>query len=278
MLATSVKSSATTLRQASRRFLATSGNGGDQFRPRRKPNHMYRPLKAKGPSKKGPKIAHDFGASEPPELGNYKEGRNKLERDFGPDIADALRSRQRANRLGSELTTEEYLSMADYMTAAPGTLEEQQSERKALALDAWDEDDRDNFLKNVDDMIEKARVDSLELDEYHYSEEDEDNQLDENGKVKNAAILQMEKEIEAMEEEVDENGDPVDPLQLAHGQWYVVVLLVRWLCSCVERMMIALRIQLERYRFRFARGNRNSLKPTQYFSKRRDRSNNIANV
>jgi hypothetical protein len=118
---------------------------------------------------------------------------------------------------GSGVSTDEYLQMADYMTAAPGTLEEKQGERRAMALDAWDEDDRDNFMEHLDDMIEKARVESLGLGDIEYKEGDD--KLDDDGKVKNDAILKMEEEIEEMEEEVDDNGDPVDPLQLAHGQW-----------------------------------------------------------
>jgi hypothetical protein len=215
MLATTAKN---TLRQASRRFLSSSSNGGaaEPFRPRRRPNRNYRPLTARGPSKKGPRIPLDFGKRDPVELGNFPNARDELERDFGPEIADALRDRVRAKRLGKEVSTDEFLQMADYMTAAPGTLEEKQGERRAMALDAWDEDDRDSFMEHLDDMVEKARVDSLGLGDIEYKEDDE---LGANGKPKNAAMAKMEEEIEEMEEEVDDNGDPVDPLQLAHGQW-----------------------------------------------------------
>lgn len=153
-------------------------------------------------------------------LGNHVDGRDSLERDFGPEIADALRDRARAKRLGSELSVDEYLQMADYMTSEPGTLEEKQGERRALALDAWDEEDRRVFVESLDELIEAARVEDLGLGDLEYEEEDE------GASTKNAAMARIDEEIEEMEEEVDEEGELIDPLQLAHGEWGEMIVRV----------------------------------------------------
>ena len=189
----------------------------DAFRPRRRPNRNYRPLTARGAKRSGPKdpLTDDSMGKQLATLGNHVDGRDSLERDFGPEIADALRDRARAKRLGSELSVDEYLQMADYMTSEPGTLEEKQGERRALALDAWDEEDRRVFVESLDELIEAARVEDLGLGDLEYEEEDE------GASTKNAAMARIDEEIEEMEEEVDEEGELIDPLQLAHGEWYV---------------------------------------------------------
>lgn len=51
-------------------------------------------------------------------------------------------------------------------------------ERRALALDGWDDEDREEYLKEVDDFIEKERVNQMEFNEseakYSHTGEEED--------------------------------------------------------------------------------------------------------
>lgn len=213
MLSTTSKA---TIRYASRRLLSSNSkppaDAQSAFRPRRRPNRNYRPLSARGEKVSGPK--QFFSKPDLVVLGQYPNARDKLERQFGPMVADAMRARVRdTTRLKNEdVTVEEYLKMADYMTAAPGSLEEKQGERRALALDAWDEDDRVSFMANLDEMVEEARIESLGLG---------DNEYKEKGPLsaKNAILAKIDDQIRELEENVDDEGELADPLQLAHGQW-----------------------------------------------------------
>lgn len=200
---------------AQRQFASSSA--GSAFKPRRRPNRNYRPLKARGSNKKGPKdpMTDDGANRDPVSLGKYLNAGDKLERDFGPHVADALRARERAHRLGGEVTVEEYLQMADYLTAESGTLEDLQLERRGLAMDAWDEEDRAEFMANLEEMVEEARIESLDLGDIEYDDDE-----DEEGNNKTETLnSEIDSQIAEMEEEVDEDGEPVDPLQMAYGQW-----------------------------------------------------------
>ena len=137
-----------------------------------------------------------------------------IERDLGFVAAEAVRHKMRVNRLEGGPTVEEYLQMADYITAEPGTLEEKLGERRALALDPWDEDeDRDTFLQTVDELVEEARIEDLNLGANEYDDETE------NETPRDKATREMSDYIRDLEGEVDEEGEPIDPLRLAHGEW-----------------------------------------------------------
>ena len=137
-----------------------------------------------------------------------------IERDLGIEASHAIRHQMRVNRLGGEPTAEEYLQMADYMTAEPGTLEEKLGERRALALDPWDDDeDRETFLQKVDELVEEVRIEDLNLGAHDY--DDDDKGLTPRQK----AVREINDYIADLEEDVDEEGDPIDPLRLAHGEW-----------------------------------------------------------
>jgi hypothetical protein len=157
---------------------------------------------------------------DPPNEGDDEiPPRDELEQEFGPELADALRDRQRTARQGN-VTVEEYLKMADYITSEPGSMEELQGERRALALDAWDEEDRKTFLENIDALIEEERVKSLELGDIEFPEEEEEE--DEKAKKEREQKIKIvsettkisEEEVEELDEELDDDGAPIDHLQL----------------------------------------------------------------
>lgn len=55
--------------------------------------------------------------------------------------------------------------MADYITAESGTTEDLVGERRALALDGWDDEDREEYLKEVDEFVEQERIKQMGFDE-----------------------------------------------------------------------------------------------------------------
>ena len=211
------------------------------FRPRRRPSENYRPVQIRRPTIPGPRdpLTYDPIGREEVILGEYAGARDPLERDFGPLVADMLRDRERAKRLGGrELTVEEYLQMADYMTSEPGSLEEKQGERRALALDMWNDEDRDEFMATVDRLVESARIADLGLgddddddddddDEKHKDDDDDDDDHEEQKVEKEADKPKRKKASEEEDDEdeddfnLDSDGDAIDPARLVHGDWYV---------------------------------------------------------
>jgi hypothetical protein len=188
--------------QLSLRYAGRRLQSSDAFRPRRRPNPNYRPLK---PGPRG-KVVEDFATA-------WDAG-DVIERDLGIVAAEAVRHQMRVNRLEGGPTVEEYLQMADYITAEPGTLEEKLGERRALALDPWGEDeDRDTFLQTVDELVEEARIEDLNLGANEYDDDTE------NETPREKATREMNDYIRDLEGEVDEEGEPIDPLRLAHGEW-----------------------------------------------------------
>mmetsp|Transcript_4911 Transcript_4911/g.7097 ORF Transcript_4911/g.7097 Transcript_4911/m.7097 type:complete len:361 (+) Transcript_4911:130-1212(+) len=188
--------------QESNRRLMTS-TSKQTFRPRRRPNRAYRPLNPHGISKvKKRNILSDLTAGRGfAQIDDFPHPPDGLD-DYDADLADSIRERRLLNRAGGDISIEEQLSMADYLTASPGSLEEMKGERRLLALDGMDEEARKSFKTNLDGMIEKLQLETIDLGQYEYPEE-------ENDRVK----------IDGEEEEVDRKGQPLDPLQLAYGQW-----------------------------------------------------------
>lgn len=188
--------------QSSCRYVGRRLQSSDVFRPRRRPNRNYRPIK--------PVTQRVFEEEDPPDW----EPRDVIERDFGLEGADAIKDRMRVKRLGGEIGVEDYLQMADYMTAEPGTLEEKLGERRALALDMWENDgDRKAFLQDVDELVEEVRIEDLDLDCNEYDDDEA------NLSLRQKALREINDYISDLEGEVDEEGEPIDPLRLAHGPW-----------------------------------------------------------
>ena len=210
------------------------------FRPRRRPHENYRPLQIQRPVTPGPRdpLTYDSMGREEIVLNEYEGARDELERDFGPIVADMLRERQRAKRLGREVSVEEYLQMADYMTAKSGSLEDKQGERRAMALDLWDDEDRDEFLATVDKLVEEIRIKDLALDsdDFEQDEEEEEEEEEEEvmqGEGDSSEFGEDDEEDDEEDDdddddddedevEVDADGDPIDPSRMAHGDNWCV--------------------------------------------------------
>ena len=150
------------------------------FTPRRRASKEYRPVKPRPIKKKGPM---DPYITENPfdkkiVLGQVEDASDELEETYGPFGADAIRHtiKEREERGGKPLDPEELLRMADYITAEAGSTEDLVGERRALALDGWDDEDREEYLKELDDFVEKERVNQMEFNEseakYSYTGEE----------------------------------------------------------------------------------------------------------
>lgn len=115
-------------------------------------------------------------------IGEYEDASDELEETYGPLGADAIRHtlKEREERGGMPLDPEELLKMADYITAESGTTEDLVGERRALALDGWDDEDREDYLKEVDEFVEEQRIKQMGLDEaerkHSHTGEDKDDE------------------------------------------------------------------------------------------------------
>jgi hypothetical protein len=174
-----------------------SSGGKSSFRPNRRPSRTYRPLDPK-PSKKpkGPKEPFDVSRTIPTiNMKNLKITDLSEEDDleaFGPLAADAIRLARRHHEIEPDVETQ--LKMMDYFTSASGSTEDLVGERRVMALDAWDFEDREAFEAQVERLVEEERVNYLDLEPTEHVTD---------------AQLQSKQE--------DENMIP--PNQLAHGDW-----------------------------------------------------------
>lgn len=189
-----------------RRLLSSS-----EFRPRRRPNPKYRPVLPQGITarEKGPSNPDQPDQIEAIEIGNYQEGSTELERDFGPHVADIVRDNLRQIRNGGNYrhSADEMMKIADYYSSRPGSLEDVRGERRGLALDTWDENDRANFVEELEKIVEEERVSAMKLGDIEFEGQDEE--------------AGNEEKVEKFWEKVeyDGNGEPIDPNQLANGEW-----------------------------------------------------------
>jgi len=112
---------------------------------------------------------------------------------FGPMMKAAL---QKARYDGAtDLDAETYLKMMDYFSAAPGSTEDLVGERRVLALESWDGTDRQAIQDEIDRLVEKERLDYLELPKSEIPD------------------------LSAMEQASRGGNSRVPPNQLAHGTW-----------------------------------------------------------
>jgi hypothetical protein len=190
-------SSAFTLRLSSHRLFSSNA-----FKPRRRPNALYRPIVPKGMHLMHPNA---LTTNAP----NTVKDENSVEDDFQDWLEESIKEKERQQRLGGGVSAEEYLRMADFMTAEEGSLEHLQGQRRALGLEQWDEEDRDKFEIDVDEFLEKKRL--AAYSEHSLAES-------ESQYVKNV--------VEDGNFQLDEDGEPLDPNRLAYGTWYVFYSLL----------------------------------------------------
>jgi small subunit ribosomal protein S5 len=190
---------------------ASGKKQASSFRPRRNPSKSYRPFAVLKPKKK----QADWN---PVQLGNVKNPLDDLDATFGPLAADVIRVARREREirrkgLDEEDSFEKELRMANYFTAATGSVEDMVTERRALAMDIPDENERRTFLDDLETMIEVKQREIMKLDgSDERDEEDEDRESD-----------------PSEEEEFDDERDPdvhIDHTQLAHGDWSEMLITV----------------------------------------------------
>lgn len=189
-------------------FTSTStSTSNDQllpFKPRRRPSRNYRPVQPTGTPLKtqkrdstlqnmprGPDTMPPYVLDDDADDATWEDG-------FGPYAADALRDYKRSREIWGpegQPDVEAQLRMADYVTAAAGSTEDLVGERRALAMGTWDEEDKIDFLKDLDAAVVEQRTKEMGLED--------DDVLDEDG--------------DEIKDEGLEEGE--DPNQLAHGDW-----------------------------------------------------------
>ncbi len=184
--------------------LLSSTSSRIPFTPRRRASKDYRPIKPRPIKRKGPMdpymIENPFDKKIV--IGEYEDASDELEETYGPFGADAIRHtiKEREERGGRPLDPEELLKMADYLTAESGTTEDLVGERRALALDGWDDDDREDYLREVDEFVEQERIKQMGFEEAE------------------KAYSHTGEEIESEDDEIDPE-DERDINQIAFGDW-----------------------------------------------------------
>ena len=186
---------------------AGGASAGSGFRPRRRVPRSYRPLQArpKPKARRGPPNESDtlFGQAVEQELGSdARRPSTDLERTYGLDAADALRSVARRKERGGSPDIEAQLRAVDYLTAPHGSTEDMVGERRA-AMDSWTEEERREFTETLDRLIEEERVRGLKLTSV---DTEEDNMSRNKGEVPQDARI--------------------DPNQRAFGQWGETIIRV----------------------------------------------------
>ena len=189
------------------------------FRPRRRPDSNYRPIKA------GPKKIWDSSPGNDHKFFNLAKPADQpiddLDENFGKLGGEFLRTfrkqREEAfrNKAGHFDQAEEDLRMMDYYLAEPGSLEDLVGERRALAKDFDNEQERLEFLSWLGRLEDESRRGEMRLDPI--------------GMISKTEKLFSPYEDEPDKDQDDEDRDPdvyLDPNQLAHGDWSQMLVTV----------------------------------------------------
>ena len=98
---------------------------------------------------------------------------------------------------GNELDIESQLKMMDFFTSSPGSTEDLVGARRAVALEALQDEDPDHILQKIDEIVEQERLRYMDLPPTDPITLDE------------------------MNKEAGTGSTKIPPNQLAHGDWYV---------------------------------------------------------
>lgn len=201
-----------------------------KFSPRRRPAANYRPTQPRGSpyfrrrrdrtdsfeDRHATEIAKalptQLGTEEDPATGSEDDryDHDGLSKQFGPELARVIRSmrRQQTVRKGQRETVEDYLRDMDYLAAPEGSTEELAYERRTLSMECDTEEERENYLKDIEKLVEKQQIEDLDLEEFS-----------ENYPVENDGPQQ---------DAIDFN-DPlsgINPNQKAFGEWGELLIRV----------------------------------------------------
>lgn len=209
-----------------RAFSSNNNKRGDAFRPKRRSDQRYRPVKA-GPKKirdPNPRNDHKFI-----DLGSVvKNPKDELDSAFGPLGGDFIRhlrkerARAEENQLLHDDGAEESLRMVDYYLSQQGSVEDLVGQRRALAMDFDTEEEREEFLADLTRMEEEDRTKDLNV------ENQSPTWLKKLAK-KTSESATLFSPFDEDAEGDDEDKDPevyLDPNQLAHGDWSEMLIQV----------------------------------------------------
>jgi small subunit ribosomal protein S5 len=208
---------------SARRFSSNNSKNWNRnnkgFRPRRRPDRNYRPIKP-GPKKAfdpSPGNDHKFINLDKPSdnpIDEYDENFGKLGGEF---IRHYRKQREEAfrNKAGYYDPTEEDLRMIDYYLAETGSLEDLVGQRRALAKDLNTEQERAEYVAWLQRLEDEDRRSNMRLDP--------PDPVDKNEK------LFSPYEDDDDQDNDDDDKDPdvyLDPNQLAHGDWSQMLVSV----------------------------------------------------
>lgn len=187
------------------------------FRPSRRPGKTYqsrhqpKPLKRTKPVK-GPKEPNDVSRTiskidfSKIDITDVDDEPLDDWSDLGPLMTAAIQKARHETAASASasgpLDVETQLKMMDYFISAPGSTEDLVGERRALSLESWDGQDRDAIEREIDRLIHQERIDYMELPELDVPT------------------------LAEMEQESGTGSNKVPTNQLAHGDWYVQLLLL----------------------------------------------------
>lgn len=170
------------------------GGKHKKFSPRRRPHKNYRPTKPRveklkfggltygsGDEKgvlplRGRPVATQLSRQGLDVYDKNEANYDKWEKEFGPKMGPAARYLRRRQDTPEE-TAEDAMRDMDYLTSAPGSLEELAYERRMVSEEFETPEEGHKFMKDLDDLIERQSIDDLEwepAENFNGVSEDED--------------------------------------------------------------------------------------------------------
>jgi hypothetical protein len=189
------------------RWKSSGSKKSSSFRPRRAPGKDYyrshqqkQHLVGKPKKVKGPREPYDV-STPVPQIDLNRLNITDVDADdpdevemFGPLIGDAIRSLQTQAKRPS-MDVESQLRMVDFFTSAPGSTEDLVGSRRAVALEAFDGENTDDIMAEIDRLVDQERIDYMDLPP-----------TDPIG-------------LDDINREVNKGSNQIPSNQLAHGDW-----------------------------------------------------------
>lgn len=196
------------------------------FRPRRRADQKYRPIKA------GSKEIRDTSPGNNHKFVNLdtavENPKDDLDASFGRLGGEFVRQLQKQRAKAQELkvplddNVDDSLRMMDYFLSQQGSIEDLVGERRALAEDFDTEEEREEFLAELAQMEVDDRNKDMNVDNQSPT------WLDKAAK-KYGSSAKIFSALDEDDETLEQDKDPevyLDPNQLAHGDWSEMLIQV----------------------------------------------------
>lgn len=194
----------------------------NSFRPNRISDKRYRPVVPKL-KKRWEESLYNVNPHMSIKLGEVPDAKDELEARVGPLAAATIRGirKNRDRKMGKtdiayEDPVEESMRAMDYMLTLPGSAEDQVFERRALSLSFDNDDERNEYMKELEKMVEEGRLRDMHLDRETLSKTPLTGSL-------------AEGEVDHEDDDEDEEKDSetyLDPNQVAFGEWAEMLITV----------------------------------------------------